>query len=362
MSKTARISALARKLASDPHKAKGNGKVQSLPMIEDAADFVASVIDTPRELVRGVVHCGSKLCLGGGSKSFKTWTLLDLAISVACGVPWLDMQTNAGRVLYVNFEIPAWSWQSRLKQVTQAKGVMLLPDQLSVWNLRGYGADYRLLLPEVRRTVRMDFALIILDPIYKLYGGTDENKAGDVAALLNSIEDLATTSGAAVAFGAHFSKGNQSAKESIDRISGSGVFARDPDSLLVFTRHEEENAFTVEATLRNYPPLEPFVARWDFPRFVRDPDLDPNNLKNGPGPKPKHELVELLSAISDTTLENPVSISSWADRLGMPRTTLAEYVPGMRAKSWISTVSEGSRARQFITATGLAMLKEKNYA
>jgi len=38
---------------------------------------------------------------------------------------------------------------------------------------------------------------------------------------------------AASVFGAHFSKGNQAGKESIDRISGSGVFARDPDTILV---------------------------------------------------------------------------------------------------------------------------------
>jgi len=34
--------------------------------------------------------------------------------------------------------------------------------------------------------------------------------------------------GAAVGFGAHYSKGNQAGKEAIDRVSGSGVFARDP--------------------------------------------------------------------------------------------------------------------------------------
>ena len=58
--------------------------------------------------------------------------------------------------------------------------------------------------------------------------------------MLNEIEALAVETGAAVAFGAHYSKGNQAGKEVIDRIGGSGVFARDPDSILNFTRHEEE--------------------------------------------------------------------------------------------------------------------------
>src|SRR2546422_7325919 len=38
-------------------------------------------------------------------------------------------------------------------------------------------------LPKIRDTAKQDFALIILDPIYKIYGQTDENSAGDVARL-----------------------------------------------------------------------------------------------------------------------------------------------------------------------------------
>lgn len=114
------------------------------------------------------------------------------------------------------------------------------------------------------------YALIVLDPIYKLLGEREENVTHHITAIMNDLEKLAVKSRAAVAFGAHFSKGNQAGKESIDRISGSGAFARDPDSILILTRHEEDNAFTVEATLRNHAPIEPFVVRWDFPLMRRD--------------------------------------------------------------------------------------------
>jgi regulatory protein RepA len=72
---------------------------------------------------------------------------------------------------------------------------------------------------------------VIIDPTYKLLGVADENSATDITALLN------ITTGAAVVLTGHFAKGNASTKETIDLISGSGVFARDPDSLVVFTRH-----------------------------------------------------------------------------------------------------------------------------
>jgi hypothetical protein len=97
--------------------------------------------------------------------------------------------------------------------------------------------------------------------------------------MLNQLEKIAVKTDAAVAFGAHYSKGNQALKESIDRIGGSGVFARDPDSILTMTAHEEPDAFTVDATLRNHAPIEPFVVKWAWPLFYRDEQLDPEQLK-----------------------------------------------------------------------------------
>ena len=262
-----------------------------LPTILDAADFMSAPEAEPCQLVRGVLHQGSKLVLGGGSKSFKTWTLLDLALSVAHGLPWLGHDTTRGPVLYLNFEIQNYAWQKRIAAVADAKGIALKPGAIKLWNLRGHASDFGTLLPEViAQTKASGFALIILDPIYKLYGRTDENKAGDVAALLNGMENLAVQTGAAIAFGAHFSKGNQSQKEAIDRISGSGVFARDTDSILIFTRHEEEDCFTVDSILRNFAPVDPFAVRWNYPLFHHAAELDPTKLKqSNAGRKREHD-------------------------------------------------------------------------
>jgi hypothetical protein len=270
------------------------GQPTPLPPIVDAADFLAVNIPSPRELVYGLLHQGSKMVLGGGSKTFKTWTLTDLALAIAFGEPWLSFKTTKGRVLFLNFEIQPAFFQQRIRAVERAKGRALERGQFDLWNLRGHSASYHIIIPRIIERVKdKDYALIILDPIYKLYGNTDENSAGAVAQLLNALEYLTTETGAANAFGAHYSKGNQSGKESIDRISGSGVFARDPDTILNFTRHEEPDAFTVEATLRNFKPVEPFVVRWQYPLMRRDEGLDPAKLKQ-PGGRPKLYTVDKL--------------------------------------------------------------------
>jgi hypothetical protein len=51
-------------------------------------------IRTPEELVPGLLHMGTKGMLVGASKCGKTWLLMDLAISVATGTPFLRCETN----------------------------------------------------------------------------------------------------------------------------------------------------------------------------------------------------------------------------------------------------------------------------
>lgn len=327
-----------------------------LPEIVDAATFSAVELPEPDELIRGLVHKGTKAVIGGGSKSFKTWVLLDMGISVAYGKPAMGCETVPGKVLFVNFEIKPAFFQKRIKKICEARGITQVEGRLDVWNLRGYAAPYRLLIPRIiERIKNSGYALVILDPIYKLYGDADENSAHEVAQMLNELERICVQTDAAVMFGAHYSKGNQASKESIDRISGSGVFARDPDTIIPFTKHEEEGCFVVEPILRNLPPIEPFVVRWNHPLMERDDDLNPENLKQagGPGRKKEHDPLKLLSYIRENTKDNPISTSKWAERAGVHRTTLAEYFEDLRQWGLIATIGEGTSARKYITEKGV---------
>jgi AAA domain-containing protein len=270
------------------------GSEGELPPIEDAAELITKPIVLPPDVIEGIAHRGGKIVFGGASKSFKTWLLADLGISVATGSCWLGkFPTKRGRVLYMNFELPASFFAKRIATICDEHQITLEAGMLSLWNLRGHVADWARLRQQIPPG---EFVLIILDPCYKLLLGRDENKAGDIASLMDEFEVLAVKTDAAVGFGAHYSKGNQSQKESIDRIGGSGVFARDPDTILNFTRHEEPYCFTVEATLRNHPPIDPFVVRWEYPLFCVDSTLDPANLKTPGRPKLSRakELIDLI--------------------------------------------------------------------
>ena len=297
------VMAAAGVTMSEVTPAPASQRTGSLPNIEDFSDLLSASIDEPPEVVVDLLHLGAKMVLGGGSKSFKTWLLTDLAISVATGSDWLGFPTQAGRVLFINLEIQRGFFRSRGKVIAEAKGVTVPSGSLDTWNLRGYAADISSIAPAIlQKAGHQKYCLIVIDPIYKVMGSRDENKAGDIGGLLNELERLAVQSGAAVVFGAHFSKGNQASKESIDRIGGSGVYARDPDTILVLTRHEQDEAFSVESTLRNHPPVPPFVVRWAFPLMQRDDQLDPTKLKQVNGRPKAHAADELLDLLGDKDL------------------------------------------------------------
>jgi AAA domain len=263
----------------DEHPPEDERPADKLPPFDYEDVFLAEDEPDPAELIEGLLHQGSKMVLGGGSKSFKTWMLLDMATAVSSGANWMGFATTPTRVLYINLEIQRAFTRKRVRWIRQAKN-QCGSHELAIWNLRGHCCDIVNLSAEITRRAKAGgFGLIIIDPIYKTLGDRDENKAGDVANLLNELEKIAVETCAAIVFGAHFSKGNQSAKESIDRIGGSGVFARDPDTIMVLTRHKEPDCFTVELTLRNLPPCEPFVVRWAWPLMQRDSSLRPEDLK-----------------------------------------------------------------------------------
>ena len=133
---------------------------------------------------------------------------------------------------------------------------------------------------------------------------------------------MAETTGAALAISHHFSKGNQSAKEAIDRFSGSGVFARFPDALLTMTRHEEDDAFSVDPTVRNFAPVEPFVLRWQHPLMVRDGALDPAKLKKPAGAfEAKYSIAQIVELLGHESLSFGQIVAKAKDIFGMSKAT-----------------------------------------
>lgn len=194
-------------------------------------------------LIDGVLRQGHKMLLAGPSKAGKSFALIELSIAIAEGRKWLNWYCTKGRVLYVNLELDRASCLHRFRDVYEALGWQ--PNHLSnidIWNLRGKSVPMDKLAPKlIRRAAKKNCIAVIIDPIYKVITG-DENSADQMAHFCNQFDLVCTELGTAVIYCHHHSKGNQGGKRSMDRASGSGVFARDPDALLDLIELEATDA------------------------------------------------------------------------------------------------------------------------
>jgi hypothetical protein len=301
----------------------------ALPAMLSARELIRDPRPAPPQIVQGVLHQGSKLLLSGTSKSNKSWSLLDLAASVASGQKWWGHQCGGADVALLNFELAEWAMRDRLGSVLTARPECKdCEDRLFFWNLRGHNADLTILRPRLEEELcRRQFGLIIIDPIYKLLGDRDENSNGEIAGLMNEVEAFCQKFGAAVAIAHHFAKGDSTAKNAIDRMSGAGVWARDPDSLVTLTPHEEEDCFSVNMTLRNLPRAPEFVVRWDYPLMRVATDLNPEALRRPQGRSKvctDREFVEAVITSEGKTFGRIVAEAK--EVLDMSRATASRFL------------------------------------
>lgn len=211
-------------------------ETDDLPDWHTSNDF-SNIRPLREPLIENVLRKGHKMMIAGPSKAGKSFALIELCIAIAEGTTWLGHFNCAqGKVLYLNLELDPDSCMHRFQDVYNALG---LPpahfNQIAIWDLRGIPVQLDKLAPKlIRRAKKQGFTAIIFDPIYKVLTG-DENSAEQMAKFCGQFDKVCHELDCAVIYAHHHSKGAQGGKRSMDRASGSGVFARDPDAMLDMT-------------------------------------------------------------------------------------------------------------------------------
>jgi len=313
-------------------------------IIKAYPDLAATPMEIPPQVIDGVLYKAGKMIVGGTSKGRKTWSLMDLAAAVASGGKWWGFQCNLGDVLYINFELQEFQFRQRMEAILKARKCKDA-SRLHVLNLRGKAADMTILRPILEKAIaERDFSLLIFDPIYKLLGSRSENDASEMANLMNEFEALAVQSTAAVIFAHHFSKGAQAGKFAIDRMSGSGVLARDPDAILILSEHQEDDAYICETILRAFPALPPFGLRWDFPQLKPCADLDVEGIRQ-PGRKRKCNEKQLFDLLPKDGLKAGDWMDQAREEFGVSRSLFYELVKKLGDGDMVFKHKDGSWQR-----------------
>lgn len=317
-------------------------------------------------LIDGVLRMGHKMLLAGPSKAGKSFALIELCIAIAEGVRWLNWQCACGRVLYVNLELDRASCLHRFKDVYAALG--LAPKRLEnidIWNLRGNSVPMDKLAPKlIRRACKKNYIAVIIDPIYKVITG-DENSADQMAHFCNQFDKICTELNAAVIYCHHHSKGYQGAKRSMDRASGSGVFARDPDALLDLVELDAKDiggmkgktAWRIEGTLREYAKFEPLNLYFEYPvhRVDKTGILDglkaesdkpgwekAKDNRKSPQQNKEERRRNIEAAFEAASFNGRVTVQAMAEYLGKSEKTVRNYLKECK-DFWVTDSEVGKK-------------------
>lgn len=206
------------------------------------------------ELICGILREEAIMMLGGASKAGKTFMLMQLAIALGSGTEWLGFQCKRSKVLYVDLEVEAAESENRFISVMKNVGltddqVQLAIENIDVINFRGRTASMSEFMIQLASSVDgPQYDVIILDPSYKIIDG-DENLARDIKDFTNNLDNMARKNEASIIYCHHHSKGAKGDVKSMDRVSGSGVFARHADAIVDCIELE------VEDSLREFAQL-----------------------------------------------------------------------------------------------------------
>ena len=229
------------------------------------------------ELIEGIFRQGRKMVIAGASKIGKTTLATQLALSIANGWDWLGLHCKQGKVLYLNFEVAEPTFNEKLEGICSAKNVDIrqVGRNLHVLHLRGYDFSNpdKLTRDIITKFKNSNYSLMIIDPIYKIMDG-DENSSEANRDMTSRFDRIARNCKCSIVYVHHFSKGSQSDKSVLDRMSGHGTQGRDTDAgisvMELDSPDEERRACRVEFELREFKDHDPINVWFDFPIHTID--------------------------------------------------------------------------------------------
>ncbi len=189
----ARILAAASEPGRAPRPARRRGDP---PVLLTGSDLLA--LPDPECIVDGLLPADGLMVLYGPSGTFKSFLALDIALSIASGLPFLGHRTRRGYVVYVSAEgrggLPAryraWMAERGVKDIARVRFITEAVNLLDDGAVRGLEAALRE-LPEPP-------ALVVIDTLARCMVGGDENSAQDIGRFVAAVDRLRGDSAALV--------------------------------------------------------------------------------------------------------------------------------------------------------------------
>jgi len=178
--------------------------------VHDLAAVLARVATAgePRWLIDELFPSDAYGVLGAEDKAGKTWAGLDLALSVAAGVPWLDTFAcpRAAPVLMFLGEGGERATVRRLAAIAAAKGIELLDLPVRLCFAVPRLTDREQLHAVADELAAYPPGLVGLDPLYLAAAGAKGSDLYAMGEILGGLQRMAQDAGAALAVVTHWNK------------------------------------------------------------------------------------------------------------------------------------------------------------
>lgn len=269
--------------------------------------------------------------VGGIPKAGKTWLGLDLAVSVAAGVPALGRfpVRDPGTVLLYTAEDKAHDVRARVAGIAEAAGVDL--ERLPVGLITEPALRLDLDADRDRLTAtlaKLKPRLLVLDPLVRLHRG-DENSSAEISHILGFLRQMQREHSTAILLVHHVRKSG--AGDTGQALRGSGDLHAWGDSNLYVTQQDGKTILVPEH--RAHPPTAPITIsiRGTPPRLLAGEEV------------PMHPDARLEQRVLDA-LVRPLPRNELREKLRVRNEVLGEAITRLVSQRRI-VVANGSIAR-----------------
>jgi hypothetical protein len=311
--------------------------------VERAHELPTGTAALTRWLVEGLWSDQAVGILGGEPKCCKTFLALDLAVSVASGVPCLRHFPvhRPGPVLLFPAEDSLAMVRARLSGICEAAGVdftSLAVDVITAPALRLDTADDCLRLTHT--VERLQPRLLILDPLIRLHR-VDENDASQIATLLSFLRQLQRQFQVAILVVHHARKDSHASRPG-QALRGSSELHGWGDSNLYLRRRGDQLTLSTEhraAPSQDHIALQLTVTGNDAVLSVQS-EVTPAPGAYTDASSPRQRVQQALAQLDD-----PASVQRLRQLCGMRTATLCACLAELTETGLVVRDARGYRLR-----------------
>ncbi len=159
-------------------------------------------------IVDRLLTAGSVCLVVGEPGSKKTWAMLDLAVCIVKGEPWVGYETKRGRVLIIDEESGPRRLKRRLSEVLRGHAVQAEDARRIAWvSLAGFNLREASDLGTLAELIDQEKPLVVIvDALADIMPGADENAVKDTQPVFHALRQIAESRQVAIVVIHHTNK------------------------------------------------------------------------------------------------------------------------------------------------------------